>query len=310
MKKRIVAAVLAGTLALSLAACGSSTTAGTSADTTAADATAEASTDTAAADTEAADTNEVRTIKAVTGGDTRPYVFVDEDNNPTGYDLEVLKLIFEQLPQYDLEIEVASFDAIFAGLTAGQYQIAVNNFSYNEKRGESYLYSLPYDKISYVFVYAEDGEPVTSFEEAAGKSLEGSAGVSISNAIETWNGENPDKAINLKYSDAGTVLELQHVLDGQNDFQIIDTAMYNAYVEEYGLEGLVATPLSEEDTRRIGNSDYAYYLFPLDEPELREAIDEVLVTLQADGTLTALGQEYQGRDDCAPEDEQMAETLN
>ena len=253
---------------------------------------------------------EVKTIKAVTGGSPRPYVYVDENNNPTGYDIEVLKEVFNRLPQYDLEIEVASFEAVFAGLTSGQYQIGVNNFSYNEKRAESYLYSYPYDKISYEFVYAENGTPITSFEEAVGKKIEGGTGVSISNAIEVWNESNPDKKINLVYTEADTVVELQHVIDGESDFGIIDTAMYYSYVEEFDLKGLAHSPVSKEDTARIAKSDYAFYLLPLDQKELRDDIDEVLKELQADGTLTKLGQEYQKRDDTAPAADQFEKTLN
>lgn len=296
----LTAAILAAGTAL--VGCGSSGTAST-------DTAAQA--ETAAADTEAAEeTTEVRTIKAVTTASTRPYVYVDEDNDATGYDIEVLKAVFEQLPQYDLEFEITQFDGIFSGLTAGQYQIAVNNFSYSETRAESYLYSLPYDKISYVFVYKDGADPITTFADAAGKSTESESSVSIGTAIEKWNAENPDQAINIKYSEADTLLTLQHVLDGTNDFQIVDTAMFNAYDAEYGLDGLVAVQLSEEDAKAIAENDYAYYLFPFDEDELRNAVSEVLVQLQQDGTLTALGQEFQGRDDCAPEDAQMETLLN
>lgn len=306
MKKRFAAAVLAGTLALSLAACGSSTSSA-SGDTTSADTTAAEE----SADTEAADTAEVKKIKVATGTAPRPYVYVDEDNNPTGYDVEVLKAIFEQLPQYEVEFEVVDRDALFAGLQAGQYQVGVRNLSYSEERAKTYLYSLPYDKISYVFVNAEDAaEPVTSFETAAGKIIETGTGNSISTAVENWNDAHADLQINLKYTEADMLVQLQNVIDGASDFSIIDTAMYNAYVEEYGLEGLTATPLSEEDTREIAESDYAYYLLGQDQTQLREDIDEVLAQLQADGTLTALGQEFQGRDDCAPEDDQMVSTPN
>ena len=257
-----------------------------------------------------AEVNAVTKIKAVTGGSPRPYVYVDEQNNATGYDIEVLKEVFNRLPQYELEIEVASFDAVFAGLTSGQYQIGVNNFSYNEKRAESYLYSYPYDKISYEFVYAENGTPITTFDEAVGKKIEGGTGVSISNAIEVWNEANPDKKINLVYTEADTVVELQHIIDGSSDFGIIDTAMYYSYVEEFDLKGLAHSPVSAEDTARIAKSDYAYYLLPLDQKQLRDDIDGVLKELQADGTLTKLGQEYQKRDDTAPAADQFEKTLN
>lgn len=91
---------------------------------------------------------------------------------------------------------------------------------------QRYLYSYPYDKISYVFVTKKGGKEIKSFEDAAGLSFEGGTGISVSNAVEAWNEKNPDKAINITYSDADTSVFLQHVADGSQDFTIIDLAMY------------------------------------------------------------------------------------
>ena len=75
--------------------------------------------------------------------------------------------------------------------------VSYTHLSYNEDRGASYLYSYPYDKISYVFVTKKGGKEIKSFEDAAGLSFEGGTGISVSNAVEAWNEKNPDKAINI-----------------------------------------------------------------------------------------------------------------
>ena len=89
-------------------------------------------------------------IKAATGANAKPYVYVGDDDKPAGYDVDVLNAVFDKLPDYELEYEVTDFGSVLSGLNSGNYQIGVNNFSYNEDRGASYLYSYPYDKISYV----------------------------------------------------------------------------------------------------------------------------------------------------------------
>lgn len=165
-------------------------------------------------------------IKAATGANAKPYVYVGDDDKPAGYDVDVLNAVFDKLPDYELEYEVTDFGSVLSGLNSGNYQIGVNNFSYNEDRGASYLYSYPYDKISYVFVTKKGGKEIKSFEDAAGLSFEGGTGISVSNAVEAWNEKNPDKAINITYSDADTSVFLQHVADGSQDFTIIDLAMY------------------------------------------------------------------------------------
>lgn len=192
-------------------------------------------------DSKTSDGNKTITVKAGTGGNVKPYTYVGEDNEPTGYDIEVLKEVFEHLDGYDLQIEVTDIPSVFSGVTSGTYQIGVNNFSYNEERAKSYLYSYPYDKIGYVFITKKGAPEVKTFADAAGKSFEGQSGVSVTTAIEGWNEKNPDQKIDITYTDADTAITLQHIEDGSVDLAIIDVAMYNAYQKEYNYD-VVAKP--------------------------------------------------------------------
>ena len=247
-------------------------------------------------------------IKAATGANAKPYVYVGDDDKPAGYDVDVLNAVFDKLPDYELEYEVTDFGSVLSGLNSGNYQIGVNNFSYNEDRGASYLYSYPYDKISYVFVTKKGGKEIKSFEDAAGLSFEGGTGISVSNAIEAWNEKNPDKKIDITYTDADTAITLQHIEDGTTDLAIIDVAMYNAYQKEYNYD-VVANQISDEDAKAIADNSYAYYIFPKDQEELRDKVDEQLKELKKDGTLSKLSQKYFGQD-TAPEDDQFEKTPN
>ena len=224
-------------------------------------------------------------IKAATGANAKPYVYVGDDDKPAGYDVDVLNAVFDKLPDYELEYEVTDFGSVLSGLNSGNYQIGVNNFSYNEDRGASYLYSYPYDKISYVFVTEKGGKEIKSFEDAAGLSFEGGTGISVSNTVEAWNEKNLDKAINITYSDADTSVFLQHVADGSQDFTIIDLAMYNSYMEEFNYD-VQKNDIPEDEAKMIAENSYAYYIFPQDQKNLREQVDKALKELKEDGTLT------------------------
>lgn len=144
-----------------------------------------------------------------------------------------------RLPQYELDIQTAEFDAIFSGLTAGNYQIAVNNFSYREERAESYYYSYPYDDIKYAFIQRKDDEPLTSLKDAAerGYKIEAGAGVNVTNAIEQWNAENPDLQIEIIYTEADLSVVFEHIQDGVSDFRIDDVPIYKSYVDEFNFDG-------------------------------------------------------------------------
>ena len=247
-------------------------------------------------------------IKAATGANAKPYVYVGDDDKPAGYDVDVLNAVFDKLPDYELEYEVTDFGSVLSGLNSGNYQIGVNNFSYNEDRGASYLYSYPYDKISYVFVTKKGGKAIKSFEDAAGLSFEGGTGISVSNAVEAWNEKNPDKAINITYSDADTSVFLQHVADGSQDFTIIDLAMYNSYMEEFNYD-VQKNDIPEDEAKMIAENSYAYYIFPQDQKDLREQVDKALKELKEDGTLTEISKKWYGQD-AAPEDDKFEETIN
>ena len=246
--------------------------------------------------------------KSSSGANVKPYTYVGDDNETTGYDVEVLKEVFDRLDGYDLQIEVTDIPSVFSGVTSGTYQIGVNNFSYNEERAKSYLYSYPYDKIGYVFVTKKGAPEVKTFADAAGKSFEGQSGVSVTTAIESWNEKNPDKKIDITYTDADTAITLQHIEDGTTDLAIIDVAMYNAYQKEYNYD-IVANQISDDDAKAIADNSYAYYIFPKDQEELRDKVDEQLKELKKDGTLSKLSQKYFGQD-TAPEDDQFEKTPN
>ena len=84
--------------------------------------------------------------------------------------------------------------------------------------------------------------------------------------------------------------------------------MYNAYQKEYNYD-VVANQISDEDAKAIADNSYAYYIFPKDQEELRDKVDEELKELKKDGTLSKLSQKYFGQD-TAPEDEQFESTPN
>ncbi|MDO4288267.1 MAG: transporter substrate-binding domain-containing protein [Eubacterium sp.] len=284
--RNTVLALLAGALLITAAGCGS---------------------------TQSAAEEDGKTVHAVTGGSPAPYVSVDENNEYTGYDIEVLREVFNRLPQYTLDLKTAEFDAMFTGLTAGNYDLAVNNFSYSEDRAESYYYSYPYDEITYVFVQRAGDEPLTSLEDAAnrGYKIESNAGGNVTNAIERWNAENPDKQIEITYSEADMSVWFEHIEDGTSDFRIDDLPIYTNYVEEFNFQNLQATELSEEETAKISTALDAYFLFPKNDEgqALREDVNGALKAMKEDGTLRELSLKYFGADQ-APADDKFEKTIN
>ena len=128
--KKAVAVLVAGTMAVSLAACGNAdqSTGGAQGCTTQESA---AESDAAQGSATSDNTEKTKIIVATTGTGPSPFIFQGDDGNLDGYDIAVIKEIFSRLPQYELEFQTTEFASIFTGIDAGYYQMGVNNISYN-----------------------------------------------------------------------------------------------------------------------------------------------------------------------------------
>ena len=51
------------------------------------------------------DSQEVRKVYVAVGATFEPYTYIDENNQPAGYDVAVLQEIDNRLPQYEFQIE-------------------------------------------------------------------------------------------------------------------------------------------------------------------------------------------------------------
>jgi ABC-type amino acid transport/signal transduction systems, periplasmic component/domain len=231
-------------------------------------------------------------ITVATGGQPKPFSYVDANNQITGYDIDVVKAIFQQLPQYDVSFEKTEFTSIFAGLDSDRYQIGANNFAMNEQRKQKYIYTNPIFKNQFVIAVAADRTDINSFKDLQGKTTEVQAGVNYTTALENYNKDHSDKSVKLNYSDADMVTVLQHVENGKYDFQLIDGPMLNNYIKEFGLK-LKSIPLNDDDTKLIG-SPYSYLLLSkgANGEQLEKDINATLDKLRKDGTISQISQKY------------------
>ena len=177
MKKKFLniftATVTALALGAGLAGCGAQAQSGATQSSTEAQEANSADTQTAAADAGDAQADgatgnadgDVTVIKAVTKGSPAPYVTIDENNQPAGSDIEIIKAVFERLPQYELQISLA--DDALTGIISGQYDIGVNNYGYREERADSYYFSYPYKTGYDVYIQRADDKPLEGLKDLA-----------------------------------------------------------------------------------------------------------------------------------------------
>lgn len=254
----------------------------------------------------------VTKITVATSGSPAPYMVVDENNEIGGSDIEILKAIFERLPQY--EIEIVKADDPLTGLTSGLYDIAVNNYAWRDERGELYYYSLPYKTGYDVYIQRAGDEPLTGLQDIAdrGYTIEVGAGNNKALALEKWNEENPDHQINIVYTESGFQIKFQNIVDGKTDVAIDDGPILDTLIGQFGLENdLVGNTIDAETQEFISPHNSTYFLFPKDDKgaALREDVNAVIRELKEDGTLAEILTQYFGAD-TSPAVEDLEKTLN
>lgn len=265
-----------------------------------------------ASDTDKSADSDVTTVRVATTGSPAPYMVVDENSEIGGSDIEILKAIFDKLPQYKLDI--IKTDDPLTGLTSDLYDLAVNNYAWRDERGELYYYSLPYKTGYDVYIQRKDDEPLTGLQDLAdrGYKTEVSAGSNKALALEHWNEENPDHQINIVYSDSDFQVKFQNIVDGKTDVAIDDGPILDTLVGEFGLENdLVGNTIDADTQEFISPHNSSYFLFQKNEKgdALRKDVDEALLEIKEDGTLAEILTNYFGKD-TSPADEDLKATPN
>lgn len=265
--RRGIAALLSLAAALSLTACG-----GGAASTSASGAAASGDT--------------VQTFTVGTRGTVAAYSYVDENNNLTGYDIEILREIDRRLPDVAFEFQTMDLSSCFVALEAGQIDLIANQLVHNEERDSKYLFNtLPYGyAVSRLIVRGEENG-VTSLDDLKGKAMALTPTSESARAVRQFN-ETADPQINVVNFDGGSAETFSQVATGQADA----TAGYKPTVEN-----------SDYDLKVVGDpiaSVPVYFILRQDD-QAAALVQEIDTTLQAmidDGTVSALSQQFLGED--------------
>lgn len=245
----------------------------------------------APASTETSD-NGVRTITVAYAPNYKPITYQDEAGEAAGYDIEVFKKIDELLPEYEFVYEGVEKDTMNMGVEAGTYQVGINGLFKNPTRLETYL--MPEQQMGGTpigLVVAADNTTVTDLDSAVAT---GAAITPISTAggimgiLNEYNEAHPD---------AQVVYDTTAEFDRASYYAAIAAGQYD-YTPELvtvfkSLDSSVTQGVKITDTFRVVPT---YPIINKQEEELAGKIQDALVTLYEDGTLSKLAVEYYGED--------------
>jgi len=216
-----------------------------------------------------------------TEGTYRPFSYHEGGSGElVGYDIEVVEAVAEKL-DLDIEYQETQWDAIFAGLEAGRFDVIANQVSINPEREEQYLFSEPYTVSPGVIVVANDTTDITGLADLEGKTTAQSL-TSNWGTIATGAGANVEAVEGWAQSVA--LLE-----QGRVDATVNDKLTFLDYTT-------VNPDSPVKIAAELDEASLNAFAFGKDKTELVAAFDEALAELEADGTLAELGEKYFGAD--------------
>jgi cystine transport system substrate-binding protein len=220
-------------------------------------------------------------ITVATEGTYRPFTYHENGSGElTGYDVEVMKAIGEQLG-VDVKFEETQWDAIFAGLDAGRFDAIANQVSITPERQAAYDFSTPYTVSPGVIVVNKGDDSISSFADLKGKTTAQSL---TSNWYELAKKSGADVENVEGWAQAVTLLK-----QGRVDATINDELTYLDYEHTEGDTGLAIAATTDDEAHNA-------VAFRPGSDSLIKAVDKALVTLRKDGTLAKISEKYFGED--------------
>lgn len=212
-----------------------------------------------------------------TNAEFPPFEYVDDNGEPDGFDIALIKAIGEKLG-VEVQVENMEFDALVAAI-GRKMDVAIAGMTITEERQETVDFSNPYYTAVQYVILPEDSE-IAEAKDLEGKSIGvqlGTTGDFIAEDIADANVSQYNKALDA----------VNDLVNGRLDCVIVDKNP--ALVFESRFEGQVKAV--DGDLFGFKSEEYAIAL-PKGDTVLADKINGALQEMMEDGTFDALVAEY------------------
>ncbi len=219
--------------------------------------------------------------KLVVGFDNSypPYGFMDENNQPTGFDLDLAQEVATR-NGWDIQLEAIDWDAKDALLNQGTINCIWNGFTL-EGREDNYTFSEPY-MLNEQVVVVKKGSGINSLSDLAGKTVVTQAD---SAALDVLEGDQKELADTFK--------DLQTLPDYNNAFMQLESGMVDAVACDLSIAQyqISAKPDAYEQLDPLSSEHYAVG-FKKGDDALAQKVTDTLKEMYNDGTVAKLIEKY------------------
>ena len=231
-----------------------------------------------------------KTILVGTGSGSPLYCYLDDKGELAGFEIDVIKAIDELLPQYEFQFEIFDFKNILLALAAGKIDIGAHMYESNPERRKNYLFTeYGYNDFSKYIVVLKDNTSVHSLKDLVGKTAQAGTGSATGAILQHWNEDHPNEQINAVLTSSLTNEQVVAAMkNGTYDAFFTNIPSFNQLQKEYGnIFRLVEEPISTSPS---------YFIFNLNNPELKKDVDGALKQLIDSGELSRLAIKDLGSD--------------
>lgn len=229
-----------------------------------------------------------------------PYCYIDENKQPAGFEVDVLKEVGKELQdKYDFQFVGTSDDDLLIGVESGKYDIGVKGSWYTKARKDKYVFPKHYIAASVIGITfrKEDSDKIkdlASFAKIGGKLVPIAPQNAQYAVVQQYNRENPDNQVKLLPSENFQVSDAYTwVLEGRYDgYFNIELNHINNVEKETGKYYQFRDKLAYVRHQAIPT----YPLFNKKDQELADAYDTAVEKLQKNGKIAELEQKYFGYD--------------
>ncbi|MCK1990116.1 transporter substrate-binding domain-containing protein [Lysinibacillus fusiformis] len=241
--------------------------------------------------------SEVRTVKVAYDQASKPISYIDDNGNPTGYDVEVMKLVDELLPDYQFEYVGTTSDDLLIGVEQGKYQVGVKNAFFTQERTEKFIFPKEFLGLSSAgLVLRKEDEGIKTLADFAKKGYS-LAPIAANNAqytiIDEYNTANPDNKVKLQAGDAFTVDVVQWVNEGRVDGGVM---IEGPFKQQVLAEDGPYNNLKDEVIYNEFSVIKTWPLFNKKEQEFADAYDKAIAQIKEQKKTNELSTKFYGRD--------------
>ena len=214
-------------------------------------------------------------------GQWAPWTYHDESGALVGYDTEVGMAIAEKLG-VEAEFVEGEWDGLFVGLDNGTYDMIINGVDVTEERSKKYDFTTPYAYDHTVIIVPEDNADITSFEDLSGKKTTNSLGSTYADMAASFGAE---------VANVDTLSEtIDMIIAGRADATLNAETSYYDYMSQHPDAKIKIAAVTDEANQ------IAIPLRKEGSAALKEAVDNAIEELRAEGKLAELSMKYFGGD--------------